>query len=239
MAASLQVRAVKADLTGMGAKVLLVEGQDDWHSFSHLIHASTGMFPPYDLGYCGNDDGVLDILTGMTEASKKTQAVLGAVLDADRCKEGEIGHEGIQARIRSLQGRLGKFYAIPEKFPDDGLILSPTEEVDQDRLPILGIWLMPDNVRDGIFEDLLRSAMAPTSEQYISGVLDQAKKDGMTGFRDVERPKAIIKTHIAWQDPNKKNLGEAVSAHFDNLIPACKPFMNWLELLFDGSVQPV
>lgn len=223
----------------MGAKVLLVEGLDDWHVFSHLIHASTGTFPPYELGYCGNDDGALDLLTGMTEASKKTQSVLGAVLDADRCGEDEAGHEGIQARIRSLQGRLGKFYAIPDTLPDDGLVLDPIERVDRDRLPVLGTWLMPDNIRDGIFEDLLRSAMAPASEHYISEVLDQAKIDGMTGFREVERPKTIVKTHIAWQDPNKKNLGEAVGAHFENLIPACKPFIHWLERLFGEAAPPV
>jgi hypothetical protein len=174
----------------------------------------------------------------MTEASTKTQAILGAILDADQCKKDDAGNEGIQSRIRSLQGRLGKFYAIPDKFPDDGLILAPTQEVDRGRLPVLGIWLMPDNVRDGIFEDLLRVAMAPESEKYISAVVDRATKDGMTGFRDVERPKAIVKTHIAWRDPNKKNLGEAISAHFDNLIPACQPFLNWLERLFGEVPQP-
>jgi hypothetical protein len=238
MATSPQIKAVKADLTHMGKKVLLVEGPDDWHALSHLINKSTGTFPKYELGYCENDDGVLDVLSGMTEASTKTQAILGAILDADQCKKDDAGNEGIQSRIRSLQGRLGKFYAIPDKFPDDGLILAPTQEVDRGRLPVLGIWLMPDNVRDGIFEDLLRVAMAPESEKYISAVVDRATKDGMTGFRDVERPKAIVKTHIAWRDPNKKNLGEAISAHFDNLIPACQPFLNWLERLFGEGPQP-
>jgi hypothetical protein len=232
MSASPKFQAEPANLARMGPKVLLVEGPDDCHALGHLVHTFTGHFPSFCLGHCGNDNGVLDTLSGMTEASKKTQDILGAVLDADRCKEDEFGHEGIQARIRSLQGRLGKFYAIPDKFPDEGLVLIPTKEVDQDRLPILGIWLMPDNVRDGIFEDLLRAAMAPASEKYILAVVEQASKDGMTGFRDVEKPKAIVKTHIAWQDPNKKNLGEAVSAHFENLIPACKPFVNWLERLF-------
>ena len=237
MAAILQVRAVKADLSRMGKKVLLVEGLDDWHAISHLIHLSTGAFPTYELGHRENDDGVLDVLSGMTEASAKTQVVLGAVFDADQCTEGEFGHVGIEARIRELQGQLGKFYAIPAQFPEKGLILPPTEKVDQDRLPVLGIWLMPDNVRNGIFEDLLRAAMAPESEKYISGVIDQATKDGMTGFREVERPKAIVKTHIAWQDPNKKNLGEAIRSHFDNLAPACKPFLEWLERLF-GELPP-
>jgi len=228
---------MKAHLASMGKRVLLVEGPDDWHAFNHLIHESTGAFPDYELGYCDNDDGVLDVLSGMTEASTKTQMILGAVLDADQCMIESAGDEGIRARIRSLQGRLGKFYAVPEKFPDKGLILAPTQGLDQDRLPVLGIWLMPDNVRDGIFEDLLRAAMAPASEKYISNVVDRAAKDGMTGFREVERPKAIVKTHIAWQDPNKKNLGEAIGAHFDNLIPACRSFLNWLNLLFGEQAQ--
>lgn len=237
MSAGPQIKALKADLAHMGKKALLVEGPDDWHAFCHLVHKATGAFPSYELGHCINEEGVLEILTGMTEASQKTQAILGAVLDADQSETEGTGDGGIRSRVRSLQGRLGKFYAIPDEFPEEGLILPPTEEIDQDRLPILGIWLMPDNVRDGIFEDLLRAAMAPESEKYISAVVDQAKKDGMTGFREVERPKAIVKTHIAWQDPNKKNLGEAIEAHFDNLVPACKPFLDWLERLFGEPSQ--
>jgi hypothetical protein len=233
MTASPQVRSTKADLKSMGKKVLLVEGPDDWHAFSHLIHRSTGAFPTYELGHCNNDDGVLDILSGMTEASSQTQSVLGAVLDADRGKEESLGDSGIQARIRSLKGRLEKYYAIPDVFAGEGLILPPTNESDRDRLPVLGIWLMPDNERDGIFEDLLYTAMAPKSEKYIAGVVDQATVDGMTSFRDVERSKAIVKTHIAWQDPNKKNLGEAIGSHFDNLDPACRSFLKWLERLFN------
>jgi hypothetical protein len=91
---------------------------------------------------------------------------------------------------------------------------------------------MPDNVRDGIIEDLLGASMAPTSKEYISGVIDKTKEDGMTGFRAVERSKAIVKTHIAWQDPNKTKLGEAINCHFDKLNSACRPFLNWLERLF-------
>jgi hypothetical protein len=238
MAMNLKIRAVSADLKRMGKKVLLVEGPDDWHAFNHLIHTATGAFPTFELGHCDNDDGVLDILSGAIEASLQTQTALGAVLDADRTEETSAGNGGIQARIRSLQGRLGKFYSIPAVLPAEGLILQPTAELDRDRLPILGIWLMPDNVRDGIFEDLLRAAMTPESERYISGVVDQATKDKMTGFREVERPKAIVKTHIAWQDPNKKNLGEAIGTHFDNLIPACQPFLDWLNRLFSENPKP-
>lgn len=228
MAQGSNVPAVKADLVRMGKKVLLVEGRDDWHNLDHLLKATTGTLPSYELGHCDNDDGVLDLLTGMTEASQKTQTALGAILDAD---------EEIQARIRSLQGRLGKYYAIPADFPQEGLIVPPSGALDGDRLPILGIWLMPDNQR-GIFEDLLIAAMTPRSKEYVSGVVDQATIDGMTGFRKVERSKAIVKTHIAWQNPNMKNLGEAIGAyHFENLAPTCTAFLNWLAALFGEAVE--
>jgi hypothetical protein len=221
-----------ADLKSMGKKVLLVEGIDDWHAFSHLIRRSTGVFPTYELGHCNNDDGVLDMLSGMTEASSQTQTVLGAVLDADRGRDETVELSGIQARIRSLKGRLEKYYEVPDIFPPEGIVLVPTNESDRDRLPVLGIWLMPNNERDGIFEDLLCAAMAPASEKYIARVVDQASVDKMTGFRAVERSKAIVKTHIAWQDPNKKNIGEAIGSHFENLDPACRSFLDWLQRLF-------
>uniref|UniRef100_E6PX02 Uncharacterized protein n=1 Tax=mine drainage metagenome TaxID=410659 RepID=E6PX02_9ZZZZ len=98
-------------------------------------------------------------------------------------------------------------------------------------MPKIGVWLMPDNQRDGILEDLLCEAMSSTSHQYISAVVDKAKTDEFAAFRQVERSKAIVKTHIAWQDPNKKNLGEALN-HFENLDAVFQNFREWLQALF-------
>jgi hypothetical protein len=112
--------AVKANLEKMGKRVLLVEGIDDWHAFGHMIQTATGALPVYDLGYCGNDDGVLDVLHGATLASRPSQTILGAVLDADRGEVADSSATGVQARIRSLQSRLCDCYAIPSEFPADG-----------------------------------------------------------------------------------------------------------------------
>lgn len=226
------VKAQEADLTSRDKSLLLVEGVDDWHSVYHIVSCITKKEPCFEIGYCGNDGEVLDKLSSVVVGSATQKSTLGAVLDAD-------ADTGVATRLQSIRRLLESAYEVPDVFPSEGLILRPKNtRADRDRLPIIGVWLMPDNVRDGIFEDLLRAAMAPESEKYISGVVDQATKDGMTSFREVERPKAIVKTHIAWQDPNKKNLGEAISAHFDNLIPACQPFLNWLKRLFGESIQP-
>jgi hypothetical protein len=37
--------------------------------------------------------------------------------------------------------------------------------------------------------------------------------------------------------PDKKNPGEAIEAHFDNLIPACLTFLGWLDRLFSVTIQ--
>ncbi len=198
----------------MKDNVLLVEGIDDWHTMRHIIQGTE-----IEIGYCGNITDILEKLSGLTEASNINQKIIGAILDAD---------DQINDRIRSLRDRLGKYYKIPNDFPSKGLISKPSNN----RLPILGIWLMPNNINSGIFEDLLRQAISSDSDDYITRVVEQAKEDNMTNFRDVEKSKAIIKTHIAWQNPNMKNVGEAINTCFDNLSLACKDFLNWIDELF-------
>jgi len=226
------VQAQVANLASENHKLLLVEGRDDWHSLRNIILQATKSETIFDIGYCGNDDEVLAMLSSVVVGSGTTKSVLGAVLDADE-------DTGVEARLRSIRHSLESAYDIPEAFPPEGLVLKPKEtRSDRHRLPVIGVWLMPDNMRDGIFEDLLCAAMTPESEKYISRVVDQATTDGMTYFRDVERPKAIVKTHIAWHDPKTKNIGEAISAkHFGNLIPACQPFVDWLNRLFGGAIE--
>jgi hypothetical protein len=227
------VQAQTADLSSEGKNLLLVEGVDDWHAFHHIVRSITNREAIFDIGYCGNDVAVLDRLSSVVVGSETTKSILGAVLDADAGK-------GVKARLGSIRHSLESAYEVPEVFPTEGLILRPkSTRIDRDRLPVIGVWLMPDNVRDGIFEDLLCAAMTPESENYISKVVDKAKEDRMASFRDVERTKSIVKTHIAWQDPKTKNLGEAISGkQFNNLGTACQPFLNWLNRLFGEKVQP-
>ena len=228
----MMAQAQAADLSLGGESLLLVEGVDDWHAFHHIFRQVIGNEASFTIGYCGNDDAVLEMLSSVVVGSRTTKSILGAVLDAD-------ADTGVEARLQSIRNSLESAYDVPEFFPSEGLIVKPKDtRPDRDRLPIIGVWLMPDNVRDGIFEDLLRAAMSPESDRYITTVVDKAKEDQMASFHDVERSKAIVKTHVAWQDPNKKNLGEAIGGrHFDNLAPACQPFTDWLYRLFGSPVQ--
>jgi len=210
-----------------GRSLLLVEGVDDKHAFFHIFMRATGREPAFAIDSCDSDSGVLERLGSIVVGVESELAVIGAVLDAD-------ADTGVVRRRQSIRRLLEPAYDFPETFPVDGLIVKPKRSrMDRDRLPTIGVWFMPDNVRDGIFEDLLRAAMTPEVDRYVSAVVDKAKSDGIATFRSVERSKAIVKTHIAWQDPRKKDLGVAIrDRHFENLVPACEPFLNWLEALF-------
>lgn len=227
-------RAKTAIESPLGAKALLVEGIDDWHAIYHIVECCTGAAPTFDLRYCGNDDAVVETAAAIPVSRTRTQEVVGLVLDSD--SEDNNGG-GIQHRIRLLKSKLGHYYEIPDTLPTNGLNILPSDQTNDESLPRLGIWLMPDNALDGIFEDLLRIAMNATTQAYISAVVDKAKADQIASYRPVERSKAIVRTHIAWQDPNKKNLGEAMASHFENLVPACEVFIKWIQSLFPSPIM--
>ena len=163
-------QAHKANLSSAAKELLLVEGVDDWHILGHIT-ADLRQRPNFEIGWCGNDSDVMDMLGSVLVASNSTKSVLGAVLDADE-------DTGVGKRLKAIRDRLEAAYDFPEQFPAEGLILEPKpSRPDRARLPKIGVWLMPDNQRDGILEDLFCEAMSSTSHQYISAVVDKAKTE--------------------------------------------------------------
>ena len=143
------VQAQLADLASDSKSLLLVEGRDDWHAFHHIVSHITNKRAVFDIGYCGNDTAVLEKLSSIVVGSESTKSALGAVLDAD-------ADTGVAGRLQSIQHLLGSAYDVPDVFPPEGLVLKPkASRPNHHRLPVIGVWLMPDNARDGIFEDLL------------------------------------------------------------------------------------
>jgi len=178
------VQAQPADLASEGNNLLLVEGVDDWHAFHHIVRHITNKAAVFEIGYCGNDTAVLDRLSSVVVGSGTAKSILGAVLDAD-------ADTGVKARMQSIRHSLESAYDLPDIFPLEGLIIKPKDtRADWKRLPVIGVWLMPDNERDGIFEDLLCTAMPPESQSYISRVVDKAREDQMAILptQNVQRP---------------------------------------------------
>jgi len=214
-------------------RLLLVEGVNDCHAIFQLMCLVHKTGPVFGIHECGNDENVLESLAARLVSSAPKQKTLGVVLDSD--VEGVSAGQVIQSRLDQLRPRVGEFYPLPDAFPDGGLILEPlSTRPGSDRLPRLGVWLMPNNKAYGMFEDLLIEALRDNVRAYTSTVLNKAKADGIATFKDIHLSKAIIRTYMAWQDPpDIQYLGLAIKKKtFENIEAECKQFVQWLEQLF-------
>jgi len=192
--------------------------------------------PFFGIHECGNDEKVLENLAARLVSSLPKQKALGLILDSDI--EGVKSDLVIQSRLDQLRPRVGEFYPLPDVFPEAGLVLEPlATRQDSDRLPKLGIWLMPNNKAYGMFEDLLIEALRDETRSYTSTVVIKAKTDGVATFKDAHLSKAVIRTYMAWQDPpDIQYLGLAIkNKTFENIEAKCKQFLQWLERLFGSQ----
>lgn len=214
--------------------LLLVEGVNDCHAVFQLMWLIYRRDPPFGIHECGSDEKVLDSLAARLVSSTPKQKTLGVLLDADI--DGINPMQVVQSRFDQLKSRVGDFYTMPNAFPENGLILSPlSTRPDASRLPRLGVWLMPDNKRFGMFEDLLVDSLPTTVATYTSDVVKKSKVDGIARFRDAHLAKAVIRTFLAWQDPpDIQYLGLAIKKGiFEHWRAECDLFIGWLRRLFD------
>lgn len=223
----------KVDSKSEEERLLLVEGPNDCHAVFQLMWLVHKANPAFGIHECGGDDKVLDSLSSRLVSSQPKQKTLGLILDSDT--EGLNADQVIQSRLDQLRARVGEYYPVPDVFPEGGLILDPlASRQDADRLPKLGVWLMPNNKAYGMFEDLLMESLVDEVRQYTSKVVNQAKADKIATFKDVHLSKAIIRTYMAWQDPpDIQYLGLAIKKRtFENIEAKCRQFIQWLGLLF-------
>jgi hypothetical protein len=218
------------------ALLLLVEGVNDCHAVFQLMWLVYRTDPIFGIHECGSDDKVLDSLASRVVSTRPRQRVLGVILDSDT--EGVSPEQVIQSRLDQVAARVGNYYSLPTVFPDEGLIVDPlASRPEADRLPRLGVWLMPNNKVHGMFEDLLMCSLSDDASAYTTAVVKKSKADGVARFRDVHLSKAVIRTYMAWQDPpDVQYLGLAIKkGAFERIEAECKQFVKWLERLFGST----
>lgn len=204
-----------------GKKILLVEGTDDEHVLKHI---------------CGNRGvGTLDevkplgsiekLLENFPVTLKETDIeALGVVVDADT---------DLKARWQSLRDRLiaAGYSTVPNDAAPDGTILpAPPESL----LPRVGIWIMPDNQTKGILEDFLRFLVPPCSALWEHARSSVALiPENERRFRQLDEPKALIHTWLAWQQEPGRPLGTAITAKFlDANVAQVDVLVAWLKAVF-------
>jgi hypothetical protein len=207
-----------------GNKVLLVEGIDDEHVFKHLFY-NRGLPNINEIISHGGVNHLLEEFPIRIKERESAEGdIVGVVIDADT---------DLHARWQSLRDKLINvgYTEVPTNPMPDGTIIEPPAET---LLPIVGIWIMPDNQTTGILEDFLQLLVPVDSLlfDHVKSSVASIPKDEVR-FRETARPKAIIHTWLAWQDEPGKPLGTSITARYlDPGVTQVDVLVSWLNRLY-------
>ncbi len=205
---------------------LYVEGKDDSHAIRHLLirHGIDYDQKPWPTSFPSIDDieGKDTLLKVVkTAVSLSNGRSVGFVLDANA---------SLQSRWNEIASRLRDVdLHLPGEIPAEGFVGESTRYRAR-----VGVWLMPDNQREGTLEHFLetlveeKDLLFPHAEKSAR----QAKRLGAR-YSDTDTPKAVLHTWLAWQDDPGLPYGSAIRArYFRHDSAAAKRFVAWFRSVF-------
>lgn len=217
---------------GMRRPTLRVEGSDDLHALVQLLKRHDVPYdepwPPFVPEFevadeTGLGGGVELLLKAMPLAIRDSgELPIGFVVDANA---------DLTARWQAIRNRLAKAKVdCPGSPPPEGFI----GEADNAHATRVGVWIMPDNRREGKLEDFLRELIA--EEDALIGHAEQATDEAVArgaSFSKPDRIKAVVHTWLAWQEDPGRPFGTAVRAKFfDANAEAADAFVAWFKRLY-------
>lgn len=208
------------------ARLLVVEGKDDCNGI-YQIAARHNLQGTFGIWEAGSDERALERFGGLLLSSKNRPEVMGIVLDCDADESGMIRRP--ERRWAQVKQRLEKCDYLVPKDPN------PTGTIVEGPLgfPKVGVWLMPDNQTEGMFEDFLLPLISPAARTFAEASATSARDQNFGNFKQVHLSKAVAHTFLAWQDEPGRPLGLAIKARmFDLKHPKAEPFVGWLRDLF-------
>ena len=206
---------------------LHVEGTDDKHAILHLlirhgVDYDQDPWPPSfpSIRAIGGKD---DLLEGVEAAVRlSNNQSIGFVLDAN---------SSLRDRWKAVSSRLCRAGVdVPNVIPREGFIGE-----SQPYRARVGVWLMPDNQREGALENFLRDLVEEKDPllPYAEQSTKHAKKLG-AGFADNDGQKAVLHTWLAWQEESGRPYGTAIRArYFRDESPAAQAFVAWFRTVFN------
>ncbi len=147
----------------MGARILLVEGRADTEFYTAWCSKSgrkVDTKPPTAVG--ATIDSKTNALFMLPEILKQLRdgsvERLGVVVDADYKLEHGLGFDGSFKKVKDalVEGGFGH----PTTVPRSSGFLFP----HPDGLSPVGLWIMPDNRREGMLEDFIEASITETHE---------------------------------------------------------------------------
>jgi hypothetical protein len=198
-------------------RVLLVEGNDDFHVLASLFkhHNVPDTFRL-------NETGGIDRLLETFPVQLKATAVerVGIVVDAD------LSIANRWRAIRQILSSAG-FSDVPNTPHEQGTIIVEAGK------PRVGVWIMPDNRLPGLVEDF--AAFLIPQDDRLSELARQAIDTipiNERRFSDMHRSKAHIHTWLAWQADPGTPMGLAITKKYlDADAPGATSFLGWIDRL--------
>jgi hypothetical protein len=206
-------------------KVLIVEGKNDCHGV-YQIAARKGLNGIFGIWQGESDMQALERFGGLLVDRKRPQT-LGIMLDSDRDAGGSL--HGVKRRWDQITNRLSGYkYELPAHPESEGTIIE-----GPNGLPRVGIWLMPDNQQDGMFEDFLLSQITPDALEFAQQTVKSAREQGFGSYKLAHESKAITHCYLSWQDEPGHPLGIAIKSGLFNVeSDPARQFVTWLKRLF-------
>ncbi|MDR2092588.1 MAG: hypothetical protein LBP58_04640 [Azoarcus sp.] len=158
-------------------------------------------------------------------------AAVGIVLDADTSTD-----DCWQSIADRLKNAGYEEKDIPPEPHGEGTLIMPSDP----SLPLVGVWMMPNNQKPDILEDFLLSLIPDGAGKEL---LKHAQKsiDDIPGkplFAKHHRPKAEMHIWLAWQKDPGNPFGTAIKAKYLNLKSAeGKIFIDWLKKVFFSPIR--
>lgn len=123
---------------------------------------------------------------------------------------------------------------ILQAAPDKSGTIIPGDE-NQD-LPTIGIWLMPDNEDPGMLETLMALLVPRRDANPVWLFAEQATASVYQDHRPfpaARKPKALLHTWLAWQKKPGTPIAQAITASYlDANSQAADHFVAWIKRLF-------
>lgn len=215
-------------------KILLVEGVDDQCFFKQFIKKFTPelsidveVVTPKDLNEQGYNtkQGALEQLSVMTKGTEAVQ--IGLIVDADLSKDGG----GCLNFLVQLNKKLeANRFASADKNPESSGYMV------QHSVHSCGVWIMPNNNDDGIFEDWLADVAQDREGQELKNHAKNIVENlPCRNFRKQDFNKAYISTWLSWQSKPRGgalNIFDQDNCLIDGEHERVKHLIVWLRQVF-------
>ncbi len=218
---------------------LFVEGNDDKQVFIHLLNHYGITDSALDLRDrfklknesfkikdCGSITQVLDELRIQLKDKDDTIKRFGVVVDADDTRD------DTWKSISNILQNVG-YSKVPKAAKVGGTL------IQEEYLPKIGIWIMPDNVLPGMTEDFI-SFLGPQDDILWPLTVEVLQRVMATkrNFKLSYVNKARIHTWLAWQEEPGTPMGQAITKKYvDADAPHAKQFVAWIRKLYELEIS--